>query len=196
MRYCLFYDICWKTLSSSLGYWSMYQKFRCLGYTVEPLNTGHIGVLKNLSVIDRCPLLGGNLKKIATFGTFFHYSWHVRNLGCLLLEGFTVLLTKKRYDSTYTSRRISYSIAVMLEITKTAVHYSQSRGHVAHRRIWQIETVWICYSWSYSIDDFSRKIIWLNISSSNNNPASVAWCFIQSITELGRIPKVIREERG
>ena len=36
--------------------------------------------LKNLSVIARCPLLGGNLKKIVTFGTkrFVRYSWHVR----------------------------------------------------------------------------------------------------------------------
>ena len=48
--------------------------------------------LKNLSVIARCPLLGGNLKKIVTFGTkrFVRYSWHVRYLECPLLEGFTV----------------------------------------------------------------------------------------------------------
>ena len=61
-------------------------------YIVKPLNSGHLRVLTNLSVIERCPLLGGNLKTIATFGTkcFVHYSRHVRYLGCPLLGGFTV----------------------------------------------------------------------------------------------------------
>ena len=33
------------------------------------LNIGQLQVLKNLSVIERYQLLGGNLKKIVTFGT-------------------------------------------------------------------------------------------------------------------------------
>ena len=37
--------------------------------TVKPLNNGYLRVLKNLSVIERCPLWGGNLKKIITFVT-------------------------------------------------------------------------------------------------------------------------------
>ena len=35
----------------------------------ELLNSGHLRVLKHLSVIKRCPLLGGSLTKIVTFGT-------------------------------------------------------------------------------------------------------------------------------
>ena len=60
---------------------------------MEPLNSGYLRVFKNLSVIERCPLLGGNSKKIVTFGTkrFVRYSMHVRYLGCPLLGGFTVL---------------------------------------------------------------------------------------------------------
>ena len=59
---------------------------------MKPLNRGHLRVLKNLSVIKRCPLLGGSLTKIVTFGTkhFVRYSRHVRYLGCPLLGGFTV----------------------------------------------------------------------------------------------------------
>ena len=38
-------------------------------YTVKPLNSGHLRILKNLSDIERCPLLGGNFKKIVTCGT-------------------------------------------------------------------------------------------------------------------------------
>ena len=60
---------------------------------MKPLNNGHLRVLNNYSVIERCPLLGGNLKKIVGFGTkrFVRYSWHVRYLGCPLLRGLTVL---------------------------------------------------------------------------------------------------------
>ena len=63
--------------------------------TVKPLNSGHLQLLKNSSVIERCPLLGGNLKKIVKFGTecYVRYSWHVRYLGCPLLGGFTVIFT-------------------------------------------------------------------------------------------------------
>ena len=59
---------------------------------MKPLNSGHVQVLKTLSVIERCPLLGGNLKEAVTFGTkcFVCYSWQVRYLGCPLLGGFTV----------------------------------------------------------------------------------------------------------
>ena len=48
--------------------------------TVKPLNCGHLRVLKKLSVIERCPVMGSNLKKINIFETkcFLRYSWHVR----------------------------------------------------------------------------------------------------------------------
>ena len=66
------------------------------------LNTERYGVnseqrtptgLKKLFFIERCLLLGGNLKKIVTFRTkcFVRYSLYVRYLGCPLLGGFTVL---------------------------------------------------------------------------------------------------------
>ena len=50
--------------------------------TMKPPNSGHLRVLKNLFVIERSPLLGGNLKKIGKFRTkhFARYSWHVRYL--------------------------------------------------------------------------------------------------------------------
>ena len=59
--------------------------------TKKPLNRGHLWVLKNLSIIKRCPLLGGSLTKIVTIETkhFVHYSRYAHYLGCPLL-GFTV----------------------------------------------------------------------------------------------------------
>ena len=64
---------------------------------VKPLNSGHLRVLKNVSVIKRCPLLGGNVTKIVTFGAkyFVRYSRHVLYLGCPLLGGFTVFHFEK-----------------------------------------------------------------------------------------------------
>ena len=52
-----------------------------VAHTVKSRNSGHLRVLKNLSVIERCPLMEGNLKWIVTFGTkcFVSYSWHVHN---------------------------------------------------------------------------------------------------------------------
>ena len=50
--------------------------------TLKPLNSGHLRVLKDLSVTERCPLLRGSLAKIVTFGAkhFLRYSRHVRYL--------------------------------------------------------------------------------------------------------------------
>ena len=63
------------------------------GDTVKPLNSGHLRVLKSLSVIKKCPLLGGSLTKIVKFETkhFVRYSRQERYLGRLLLGGFTVV---------------------------------------------------------------------------------------------------------
>ena len=61
--------------------------------TVKSLSSWHLRVFKKLSVIESCPLLGGNLKKIVPFRTkcFVRTLLHVRYLRCLLLGGFTVL---------------------------------------------------------------------------------------------------------
>ena len=60
--------------------------------TVKPLNSRQLRVLKNLSVFKRCPLLGGSLTEIVTFGIthFARCSRHVRFFGCPLLRAFTV----------------------------------------------------------------------------------------------------------
>ena len=66
---------------------------------MKPLNSGDLLVLKNLSVIKRCPLLGGTLTKIVTFGTkhFVCYSRLVHYLGCPLLGGFAVISFKSKF---------------------------------------------------------------------------------------------------
>ena len=61
---------------------------------VKALNSGHLEVLQNLSVIKRCPLSGGSLTNIVIFGnkTFVCYSSYVLYLGYPLLGNFTVKL--------------------------------------------------------------------------------------------------------
>ena len=67
--------------------------------TVKLLNSGHLQVVKNLFVIERCPLLGCNFKKIITFGTkrFVRYLRYVRYLGCPLLGVFTTIEKKTSF---------------------------------------------------------------------------------------------------
>ena len=73
---------------------------------MKPLNSGYLRVLKNLYVIERCPLLESSLKKIVTFGTkrFVRYSmsavadvryWEVS----LYKEGRTVQSFRKQLSS-------------------------------------------------------------------------------------------------
>ena len=85
-------SISWLLHIYLVQYGHYFSRFSYFAVTVKPLNSGHLQVLKNLSVIERCPLLGGNLKNIVTFGTknFARYSRHVRYFGCPLLGGSTV----------------------------------------------------------------------------------------------------------
>ena len=47
-----------------------------------------------------------------------------------------------------------------------------------------------------AIDGYSRKILWLYVSASNNNSSNIAFYFLQTITELNRIPQVVRGDRS
>ena len=57
---------------------------------MHPLNSGHLRVLKSLSVIERCPLLGGNSKKIITFGTKRFGRFHCYSIRKVLRTRFKV----------------------------------------------------------------------------------------------------------
>ena len=47
-----------------------------------------------------------------------------------------------------------------------------------------------------AINGYSRKILWLYVSASNNNSSNIAFYFLQTITELNRIPQVVRGDRS
>ena len=47
-----------------------------------------------------------------------------------------------------------------------------------------------------AIDGYSRKILWLEVGSSNNNPRIVASYFVHTIRQLQLIPRCIRVDRG
>ena len=46
------------------------------------------------------------------------------------------------------------------------------------------------------IDGYSRIILWLKLSSSNNNPKIIANYYLCCIKELQLIPRVVRGDRG
>ena len=47
-----------------------------------------------------------------------------------------------------------------------------------------------------AIDGCSRKILWLVVSCSNNDPSVVSSYFINGIEELKLLPTIIRSDRG
>lgn len=47
-----------------------------------------------------------------------------------------------------------------------------------------------------AIDGFSRKILWLQVSSTNNDPAVIAWHYLSVVQSLGHVPRVVRSDLG
>ena len=47
-----------------------------------------------------------------------------------------------------------------------------------------------------AIDGFSRKILWLNICPSNNDPHIVRYFYVNCISNLKYVPRTIRGDRG
>lgn len=46
------------------------------------------------------------------------------------------------------------------------------------------------------IDGFSRKIIWLKVGTTNNDPSIVGSYFLNSIEKLHKVPRLVRSDRG
>ena len=46
------------------------------------------------------------------------------------------------------------------------------------------------------IDGFSRKLIWLFLSTTNNDPLVAANFYLKAITNLGRAPNTLRMDLG
>ena len=94
-------------------------------------DSGHLRVLKNLSVIKRCPLLRVGLKKIVIFGPkrFVRYSRHVCYLGCPLLRVFTVFIVVRYFLFNF------INFGVMVFLNKITVINSRNCINVFNRFI-------------------------------------------------------------
>ncbi len=46
------------------------------------------------------------------------------------------------------------------------------------------------------VDGFSRRILWLEVASSNKDPKVVADYFLSTVQELGGVPRLIRSDKG
>lgn len=47
-----------------------------------------------------------------------------------------------------------------------------------------------------AIDGYSRRILWLEIGNSNNNPSVVATYFLETVLQLNTYPCIVRADRG
>ena len=48
----------------------------------------------------------------------------------------------------------------------------------------------------WAIDGYGGRILWLYVSASNNNLSNIAFYFLQTITELKKVPQVVHGDRG
>ena len=46
------------------------------------------------------------------------------------------------------------------------------------------------------IDGYSRKLIWLNVYHTNNDPKVIGGYFLEAVKECGGCPRVVRSDRG
>ena len=47
-----------------------------------------------------------------------------------------------------------------------------------------------------AIDGYSRKILWLRVASTNNDPAVVATYYLEMVSKLNAVPRCLRADRG
>ena len=46
------------------------------------------------------------------------------------------------------------------------------------------------------MDGWSRKVLWLYVGSSNNDPRITGYLFVRTINELNLLPRIVRTDRG
>ena len=46
------------------------------------------------------------------------------------------------------------------------------------------------------MDGFSRKILWLEVSCTNNNPTYISRYFLDTVCLVGGAPRIVRADRG
>ncbi|XP_074642759.1 uncharacterized protein LOC141899985 isoform X3 [Tubulanus polymorphus] len=47
-----------------------------------------------------------------------------------------------------------------------------------------------------AIDGYSRRILWLNVSNTNNDPAVIGWYFVDFIEQIKAVPRCVRIDAG
>ena len=47
-----------------------------------------------------------------------------------------------------------------------------------------------------AVDGFSRKILWLKLCRTNNNPQVAAYFFVETLKEIGSCPRLLRTDAG
>ena len=47
-----------------------------------------------------------------------------------------------------------------------------------------------------AMDGYSRRIMWLDVDSTNNNPETIEKYYIDTVASHGLVPKIVRANRG
>ena len=96
---------------------------------------------------------------------------------------------------------------LLLGLDAQGVERSKSRKHrhkiyrtLGLSYVWHIDefdkTKPYGFSIHGSINGYSRRIIWLEVSESNKYPDLIANYYLKAAKNLNRIPKIIKEDKG
>ena len=84
----------------------------------------HLQILKNFSIIERCPWLGHNFKNIVTDCQKIVTKWFVCYLGCPLLGGFTLIGKTGGLLAVLVVYSVSYAAVKNLELEGSIYSFS------------------------------------------------------------------------
>ena len=125
--------------------------------------------------------------------------------GSSSLKGYRYMHIKARMAGLVVDRETIRTILKALNsegVLLRAAHKLQRRVYVSNgaNEIWHIDGYDKLKPFGFAIhgciDGFSRRILWLKVASTNNNPKVIASYFINCFNSVKKVQKVIRADRG
>lgn len=113
-----------------------------------------------------------------------------------------------RLRTTYGLQLRRDSVLKLLRIADPAGVEARSRRRLRRRKyvvpgpnfLWHVDGYDKLKPFGFAIhggvDGFSRKILWLEVAASNNNPLIISHYYLKAVQKLGLLPTIIRSDKG
>ncbi|XP_068738529.1 uncharacterized protein, partial [Montipora capricornis] len=113
------------------------------------------------------------------------------------------------YRQMHQRLRNDHRLVVSRETTRTVLGVSNRRkGRLQRRRymckgpnyLWHMDGYDKLKPYGFcihgAIDGYSRRILWLEVDSTNNDPAVIAQYYVDCVNQLGGAPRIVRADCG